>query len=196
MALTLQIPDRIVIELIDSGWLLRNDIIWHKPNGIPGSMKNRFISRYERIFMLTKKADYYSDIDAVREPYRPGSIGRTERGYTKSGVPGEALPDGRDFKCRSYVLNPLGAKPADVWTYNAQRVPGVEHYAMWPEDLVERMIRCSTRPGDVVLDPFCGSGTTLRVAEALNRKGIGIDLGYEDIQKQRLKGIQKELAGA
>jgi len=82
--------------------------------------------------------------------------------------------------------------PGDLWTINTS--PSSEkHYAMWPQKLVERMILCSTKPGDAVLDPFCGSGTTLRVAEELNRVGYGIDLGYEDIQERKMSLIQKSL---
>ena len=190
----LKIPDRIVIALIDKGWLLRNDIVWHKPNGIPGSMKNRFINRFERVYMLTKSPRYYFDLDAVRKPYNPGSARRSERGYTKSGIPGEALPDGRGLRCRSYKCNPLGANPGDVWSFNASKNVNIGHYAMFPEALVERMLLCSTRPGDVILDPFCGSGTTLKVSDQLNRKGVGIDLGYKEIQDKRLAGIQKEMS--
>lgn len=85
-----------------------------------------------------------------------------------------------------------GKNPGDVWSIPTQPSPE-KHFAMWPEALVKRMILCSTKPGDIVLDPFCGSGTTLRVADELNRIGKGIDLGYQDIQGRRLVNIQKEL---
>lgn len=81
---------------------------------------------------------------------------------------------------------------SDVWNIPTQPSPE-KHFAMWPEKLVERMILCSTKVGDTVLDPFCGSGTTLRVADRLNTVGMGIDLGYEDISSRRLKYVQKEL---
>lgn len=87
----------------------------------------------------------------------------------------------------------VGKNPGDVWSINTEASPEA-HYAMWPQKLVERMLLCSTKPGDSILDPFCGSGTTLRVADRLNRRGIGIDLGYDDVQKRRLMGIQKELS--
>lgn len=81
--------------------------------------------------------------------------------------------------------------PSDVWNIPTQPSP-FNHYAMWAEKLVERMVLCSTRPNDIVLDCFCGSGTTLMVAERLNRIGVGIDLGYKDIQEKRLANITSE----
>jgi len=90
------------------------------------------------------------------------------------------------------LLNTVVTKCGDVWSINTQPSPE-KHFAMFPEKLVERMILCSTKPGDTVLDCFAGSGTTLRVADKLNRIGLGIDLGYDDIQSRRLSAIQKEL---
>lgn len=92
----------------------------------------------------------------------------------------------------NFIGNLLGKNPGDVWQINTQ--PSSEkHYAMWPEKLVERMILCSTKENDIILDPFCGSGTTLKVAIKNNRIGYGIDLGYSDIQERRLKNIQINL---
>ena len=86
----------------------------------------------------------------------------------------------------------VGKNPGDVWSITTQP-SSVKHFAMWPEKLVERMIRCSTKKGDTVVDPFCGSSTTGRVAVKLERKFIGIDLGYKDIQKRRMSNIQIDL---
>ena len=152
----LLIPHRVAIALIDDGWILRNDIVWFKPNAMPESCRDRFSKKTEYIFMLTKQPKYYFDLDGVREEHRRGK------------------------------------NPGDIWAYNTQPSPE-KHYAMWPEKLVERMVMCSTKAGDTVLDPFAGSGTTLRVADQHNRHGEGIDLGYQDIQERRLSNIQKEL---
>lgn len=86
-------------------------------------------------------------------------------------------------------LNLKGKNPGDVWCINTHPSPDL-HYAMWPPKLVERMILCSTDINDTVLDPFCGSGTTIMVATQHNRNGIGIDLGYGEIQENRIKNIQ------
>jgi len=82
--------------------------------------------------------------------------------------------------------------PGDLWNIPT-RPSSEKHYAMWPERLVERMVKCSTKAGDIVLDPFAGSATTLKVAEQLQRKGLGIDLGYHEISKRRTSIIQKEM---
>jgi len=191
----LLIPHRAAIALINDGWILRNDIVWWKINGMPESVKDRFSSRHENIFMFSKSSRYYFNLDAVREPHkektltvigtkRNGSKGTDELGKVKShGF--MSMPE--------RTLNPAGVNPGDVWEYATQPSPD-KHYAMWPEKLVERMIKCLTRPGNIVLDPFVGSGRTLRVADRLNRIGYGIDLGYQDIQERQLKEIQKELA--
>jgi len=97
-----------------------------------------------------------------------------------------------EFEGSCAKLNPLGKNPGEVWSIPTQ--PSSEkHYAQWPERLVERMIKCSTKPGDVVLDCFAGSCTTGIVAESLHRKFIGIELGYADISKRRMSQIQKKL---
>ena len=90
------------------------------------------------------------------------------------------------------ILNPHGKNPGDIRSIATQ--PSSEkHFAMWPEKLVERMVLCSTKKGDTVLDPFCGSAITLKSAEELNREGVGLDLGYKDVQSRRLSQIQKRL---
>lgn len=85
-----------------------------------------------------------------------------------------------------------GKNPSDVWDITTQPYP-LAHYSTFPEKLVERMMLCSTRPGDRVLDPFCGSGTTGRVAIRLRRRPIMLDLGYHDQQTKRMNGVQIEL---
>lgn len=116
------------------------------------------------------------------------------------------INDDHDYKSRGPErhVNEKGKNPSDVWMpppddseselWTIPTQPSSEkHYAMWPQSLCRRMILSSTKAGDTVLDPFAGSGTTLRVADELNRIGLGIDLGYSDIQKRRLTEIQKSL---
>lgn len=92
----------------------------------------------------------------------------------------------------NFIGNIKGKNPGDIWKINTQP-SSIKHYAMMPQKLVERMLLCSTKEGDTVLDPFAGSATTLKVAIKNNREAIGIDLGYEDIQEENLKNIQINL---
>lgn len=188
----LLIPHRIAIALCDRGrWTLRNDIVWYKKNSMPESMQDRFSRRFENIFMFSKSPKYYFDLDAVREPFvYPNKIYKVEtEHYKNNNLDRNKMGSyGRE----KYGDAEKGKNPGDIWEFTTQPSP-FAHYAMWPEKLVERMLKCSSRPGDNVLDPFAGSGTTIRVAEQLNRHGIGFDLGYAEIQEQRLSGIQKEL---
>ena len=185
----LLIPHRVAISLVDSGWTLRNSIIWHKPNAMPESVTDRFSKKYEYIFMFTKQEKYYFDLDAIREPHKEVSIERVKHKFNPTKVVGRAINNEGDM---ARFCHPLGKNPGDVWTIPT--CPSSEkHYAMWPERLVERMVKCSTKAGDIVLDPFCGSGSTLKVAEQLHRKGIGIDLGYHEMSKRRTSKIQKEM---
>ena len=190
------IPHRIAITLLNEGWILRNDIVWAKGNSMPESCKDRFSKKFEYIFMFTKNEQYYFDLDAVRETHKPQSYKRVNQnnGHPVNNSP--KMRSGHDKVKQTLnalqFLHPKGKNPGDVWAINTQ--PSSErHFAMWPEALCERMIKCSTKPGDAVLDPFAGSGTTLRVAERLNRIAYGMDLGYQDIQRRRLTEIQKEL---
>lgn len=180
------VPAQIALDCMKVGWLLRNEIVWYKPNGIPDSIKDRFTRRWESVFMFTKSPSYHFDLDAVRVPYKPDSYRRFKDGYNKCGVPGEAMPDGRDHVPRTYNMSEHGANPGDVWKISAGRASGLEHFSVYPEQLIERLVRCSTRDQDTVLDPFVGSGTTALVAAKLGRKGVGIDLGYKDVQRERL----------
>ena len=212
----LLIPERVSIALVDAGWIRRNFIVWYKINAMPESVTDRFSKKWEPIFMFTKQEKYYFDLNSIREPHKEVSIERLKRaignnnkwvngasGQLKHGL-SQPRPNYKDrigsmqsteFNGSDYLvgkLNPLGKNPGDVWVIPTQ--PSSEkHFAMWPERLVERMVKCSTKAGDIVLDPFCGSGSTLKVAEQLHRKGIGIDLGYHEISKRRTSKIQKEM---
>lgn len=184
----LLIPHRVAIALIDDGWVLRNTICWFKSNAMPESVTDRFSKKYEYIFMFTKSPKYYLDLDAVREKCSSVNKLRNKNSeLSNNGYIGDRFSKGERPE-----QHPLGKNPGDVWQVPTQP-SGLSHYAMWPEKLVERMIKCSTKAGDTVLDCFCGSATTLKVAEELQRIGIGIDLGYQDISKKRTANIQKKM---
>jgi site-specific DNA-methyltransferase (cytosine-N4-specific) len=184
----LLIPERLMIMMSDAGWIIRNHLVWFKPNAMPESCQDRFSKKWESVIFATKQPRYYFDLDVVREKHSEVSLKRVKSKWNGHREPMSSFAN-MDI---SRMCHEKGKNPGDVWSINTQPSPE-KHFAMWPEKLVERMILCSTKPGDVVLDPFCGSGTTLRVSDRLNREGIGIDLGYSEIQSRRLTEIQKEL---
>jgi len=181
------IPQRFAIALYDQGWYVRDIIIWEKPNGIPESVQDRPARRYEVVMMFTKEPKYYFDLDALRVPYQPDSYRRFKDGYKPQNIPQEALPGRQQPHQRSYAMNPLGANPGNVWRISINRLPGLAHYAIFPLELAEKLVKCSSRPDDTVLDPFMGSGTTAEACLNLGRYAIGFDLGYEEVRRDRLK---------
>ena len=196
------VPWKLAIKLQEKGWILRSDIIWHKPNAMPSSVKNRPTIDHEYIFMLTKKEKYYYDADAIREPHVTFSEkskmkgGRNHFGK-RNGTPeagknkGDSnLHDGR----WDQAFNPLGRNKRTVWNIPVSRFKGA-HFAVFPEKLVETCLLAATKEGDVVFDPFTGSGTTGVVALKNNRKFIGVELvkEYQIISQERLDEISKQI---
>lgn len=192
----LLIPHRVAIRLIDDlGFICRNDIIWEKINAMPESVKDRLAKRYENIFFFVKKPKYYSNFEAVKIPLSKSTIERATRRDDKEKTYGDNMTAEKATKYNEKVMNGehTHKNPGDVLKFTTQPSP-FKHYAMFPEAVAEFLIKCSTRPDDLVLDPFAGSGTTLKVAEQLGRRSIGFDIGYEDIRSKRFsEGIQKEL---
>lgn len=288
------IPSRFAIEMQNRGWILRNDIIWQKPNPMPSSVKDRMTNSYEHLFFFVKSKKYYYDLDAIREPHAEATFGRNERGISadnkwNKGAPGStahtmsrprlhknlrekgqtvhSMHKNRAEKSVEPELNPLGRNLTDVWLIATEALRD-EHYAAYPQKLCERPIKAgcpveicvkcgkprermvinplpptevltNTRkdadesinkinkdgvargsgqeydnwrknnppittgwtdcgcekdfePG-TVLDPFCGSGTTLLVARRLGRRSIGIDLKYQEIALRRLNVDQQRI---
>lgn len=190
------IPFRVALAAQADGWWIRSDIIWAKPNPMPESVKDRPTSSYEHIFMLTKSQRYFWDIDAVREPMAPESAARYE--YAFGGPANEYL------KASGQKGNPVigtriptnGRNIRDVWTI-ATQPSGFKHYAAFPEEIPTRCIKAASRPGDLVLDPFCGTGRTLYAALKLGRNAIGYDLSekYCEMARERCSETQVEMIG-
>jgi site-specific DNA-methyltransferase (cytosine-N4-specific) len=177
----LGIPWRTAFALQDDGWILRNEIVWHKPNAMPESVRDRLSSRHEHLFMFTKSAKYWFDLDAIREPHtaperKAGARAFRARdlNHERTGTGAYSGPDAR------------GRNPGDVWSIATQPYPEA-HFATFPMNLPIRCIKAGCKPGGVVLDPFSGSGTTGAAARALDRKYVGIDLNpaYHDLAKER-----------
>lgn len=172
------IPFRVAIAAQEDGWWVRSVIIWNKPNAMPESVKDRPTESHEYILMLTKSANYYWDTDAVRECYTT-PLNRWGGPHTKAtdACKGDEyavrFTPGR--KCRPH---PGGRNLRSVWTFPTQPYPEA-HFATFPEELPERCIKAGSKEGDIVLDPFAGSGTTLWVSKRLGRKAVGYELSSE-----------------
>jgi site-specific DNA-methyltransferase (cytosine-N4-specific) len=152
--------------------------------------------------MMTKRGKYYFDLDAVRsKEYGETSKSRwatAMNGGTQPAPPFSKISENSQVAQKigqtERFYNPLGKNAGTVWSIPSQPYPGA-HYSTFPEALVERMMLCSTKPGDRVLDPFGGSGTVGRVAIRLQRNPVLLDLAYHDQQSKRMDKIQLEMVG-
>lgn len=182
-------PWRLAFALQDFGWTLRQDIIWHKPNPMPESVQDRCTKSHEYIFLLSKNTKYYFDYEAIREEgvIPAGTLGAkgSEERQKQKGV--NARP--AEYKEYDGMRN-----KRDVWTVTVKPYSGA-HFAVYPEELIEPCILAGSKVGDIVLDPFFGSGTTGQVAQNLGRKWIGCELNkdYEQLQNERLQQQGLEL---
>jgi DNA modification methylase len=182
------IPWRVAFALQADGWYLRQDIIWHKPNPMPESVRDRCTKNHEYIFLLTKKAKYYFDNEAIKEPVKE-DWGTRDRSDGKYHNEGSGLQPHSGLE-KSYEM----ANKRSVWTVTTKPFHGA-HFAVFPPDLIEPCVLAGSKPKDIVLDPFMGSGTTAAVAQRLNRLYLGCELNtdYEALQKERLKQPSLEL---
>jgi DNA modification methylase len=179
----LGLPWRVALALVDDGWILRSDCIWHKPNAMPSSTKTRPTTDHEYIFFLTKAADYFYNADAVREPHVTFSENSKMRGgrnhFGKRGGTPEAGKNGGDTNLHNgrwdQAFHPLGRNKRTVWSIPLSKFRGA-HFAVFPESLVRTCLQASCPPQGVVLDPFLGSGTTAVVAKQLGHSYLGIDV--------------------
>lgn len=207
----MMIPARVALALQMDGWWLRSKIIWAKPNGMPGSQEDRPTSSYEEIFLMTKAETYWSDFDAIKTPPRESTLIRTAQdvqsqagshranGGGKTNGPMKAV--GGVDKQRGHFRRHAGfndrwdamekadqqSKPAmirDVWF-----VPPIgcdlAHFAVMPEEIARRCIQAGSKPGDTVLDPFGGAGTTGLVADRLGRNAILVELNPNNAEIMR-----------
>jgi DNA modification methylase len=177
----LGLPWRAALALQDDGWILRNAIIWHKPNAMPESVRDRLNCRHEMIFLLVKSGRYWFDLDPIRIPHT-AQPGRASRSKPARGRPPKYGPHTRQVTgARRYGISradrahPRGRNPGDVWSVPTRPYAG-PHYAAFPIDLPLRCIAAGCKPGGTVLDPFAGTGTTGLAAIELGRQFTGIDL--------------------
>jgi len=188
-------PFRVASALQADGWWLRSVIIWHKPSCMPESCTDRPTTAHEYVFLLANSQSYYYDADAIREPVTGNAHPRGQGITPKSaGIDrGSGIKANRDFHSRVNELVSVRNKRT-VWTINPEPTP-YAHFATFPEKLVEPPILAGSKQGDIILDPFSGSGTVGVVAKRLLRKYILIDLNseYNEIAEQRLAQNELEL---
>lgn len=183
------IPWMLAFSLRSSGWYLRSDIIWHKLNCLPESVKDRPTKTYEHIFLLSKSPKYYYDYKAIQEPLKQVSKERYKRGRSdKSKYYGENMRQGINKQHEDFSeFDQEYRRKRDVWELSTNTFRMDEHFAMYPEKLVEPCILAGSRVGGTVLDPFFGSGTTGAVAKRLGREYIGIDINSRYCDKAQAR---------
>ena len=223
------IPTLFAIQMIENGWILRNKIIWYKPNHQPSPVKDRLTNTYEEIFHFTKQRKYYYDLDSIRVPiehdekegekahkrfkerieqsdlseeqkslameelsrlHKENRINKDARlklkGSHKTLFGGDSNLSGRakELETKGFYFhcnNPKGKNLGDLLSVNIKSHKGI-HEAIFPEELVIPLIKVGSGEGDIVLDPFAGTGTTCRVAEDLGRVGLGVELNSEYVK--------------
>ena len=180
------IPWMLAFALRADGWYLRQDIIWHKPNPMPESVRDRCTKAHEYIFLLSKSQKYYFDYEAIKE----GDQEYTRKASPKKIATSGALPDGAGIHGGfGKDITTIGANKRSVWTVATRSYKGA-HFATFPTALIEPCILAGSRQNDIVLDPFMGSGTTAQVALQHDRKYLGCELNpaYGALQKERIDG--------
>ncbi len=190
------IPWMVAFALRTDGWYLRSDIIWAKPNPMPESVTDRPTKSHEYLFLLSKSERYYYDAEAIKEPVQsgPSDIRKMEekkdrisaKHLTHSPGPLAAANPETNIGQKRGVGDPSGRNRRSVWNIATAPYSGA-HFATFPTALVKPCILAGSKPGDVVLDPFLGSGTVAEVAQDLGRDWIGCDLNpaNEKLQHER-----------
>ncbi len=190
----LLIPHRFAIGCIDRGWIMRNDIIWAKRNGMPESVTDRFSKKHEYFFFMAKNQKYYFDLDGIRDKHSDTTTKRYEYGWNgdkgRGDTPGGYM-NNMDAKNRILEQGKNPGSVSDFWDVTTKG-SSEKHYASFNFKLIEKCIVAGCPEGGTVLDPFCGTGTTLVRALQLNRKVVGIDAS-EEYCKIAEKNLSKEV---
>lgn len=164
------VPWRVAHSLQEDGWHLRQEVIWHKPNGMPEPVKDRPSMQHETVFLLSKSSHHFFDLDCLRvkydgdrSPSRRARTGNTNKANSATGA---------------WSGEHSGRNPGSVWSISTQPWPGA-HCAVMPMELAKRLVMSGSPHGGIVVDPFHGSGTTGEAAVQLGRRYIGNDLNRE-----------------
>ena len=183
------IPWRVAFALQSDGWYLRQDIIWHKPNPMPESVRDRCTKAHEYLFLLSKSPQYYFDSEAIAEPtVSDKPAGNKRHKYADAYAEGQS----EEHRTKAGLLALAGVTAEtrnrrSVWTVGTKPFKGA-HFATFPPDLIDPCIRAGSKAGDTVLDPFGGAGTTALVAARHQRNAVLCELNptYADIAHRRL----------
>jgi DNA modification methylase len=177
------IPWRVAFALQADGWYLRQDIIWHKPNPMPESVRDRCTKAHEYIFLLSKNPKYYYDNEAIKEDAK--SAGKKSDGFKGRQGGAEYHATSGGIGSEEKIYNKKNKR--SVWTITTKPYKEA-HFATFPTDLIEPCVLAGCPEGGTVLDPFGGSGTTGLVASKHNRNAVLCELneGYIDLAEKRL----------
>ena len=186
------IPWMLAFALRADGWYLRQDIIWHKPNPMPESVRDRCTKAHEYLFLLSKHERYFFDSKAMKEPaVSKKPAGNKHHKYADAYKTGTS----EEHRTKAGLLALTGVEwerrnRRSVWTVPTMPYKGA-HFATFPPALIEPCILAGSRPGDIVLDPFMGSGTTAQVALQHGRQYLGCELNpaYGELIEQRLASV-------
>ena len=192
----LGIPWKVAFALQADGWRLRSDVIWHKPNAMPSSVKTRPTTDHEYIFLFAKSEKYFYDADAIREPHVTFSENsKMKGGRNHFGIAGGTPEKGKNSGNSNLhsanwdkAFHPKGRNKRTVWSISLGKNRDA-HFAVFPPKLIEPCVFSSSAEGDLVLDPFMGSGTTAIVAATNGRDYLGIELEpeFKKIAEKRIK---------
>jgi DNA modification methylase len=199
----LGMPWRVAFGLVENDWILRSDIIWHKPNAVPSSVKNRPTHDHEYLFFFTKIPNgYYYDQDAIREPHvtfteKSRMMGGRGHFGQRGGTPENGKYGGSSNLHTGrwdQAFHPKGRNKRTVWSIPLSKFRDA-HFAVFPGKLITPCILAGCPLGGIALDPFFGAGTTGIVALRHGRNFIGIDSNpdYCNMAKERLAEVQTEL---
>lgn len=178
-----QIPSRFAIEMSNRGWILRNEIIWHKPNCMPQSVEDRFTVDFEKVFFFVKSKKYYFEqqfTDAIHKEDPRAGYGRLHYRGKREGQIGTGQ--------ENFVSIKENRNMRTVWKVTTKPFSEA-HFATFPEDLIVPMVKAGSPKGGIVLDIFMGAGTTAWVAKKLGRDYLGIELNesYIKIAEGRIR---------
>ena len=194
------IPWLLAFALRADGWYLRQDIIWHKPNPMPESVRDRCTKAHEYIFLLSKSDRYFFDSEAMKEPAVSGATGAAAL-FKRVGSKREQTILGQGYGThreeREDVAYNQTRNRRSVWSVPVRAYKGA-HFATFPPALIEPCILAGSRPGDIVLDPFMGSGTTAAVALQHGRQYLGCELNqdYGPLQDERIRATTDAISAS